>query len=216
MRTLIFGAGKLGHQCLRLLRAHCPDRPVMGFVDDSRPAGAPVADGLVTLGGLEDCAARWHADSQLVFAIGYADMAARLRALDRALAAGWRLATLVHPRAWVEPDVQLGEGCIVCAGAIVDKGARLGAGCYVDIGVLVGEDGAIGRANYLSAGANLGGSVRMGDGNFVGMDATIVTDMTVGDRNFINAKTLIHKPVPSDMQVIQVHSVRMMGREAGG
>lgn len=213
MKVLVFGGGALGRQVLRMIAHHRPDLAVVGVIDDMRTPGTDVMEGVAVIGGLEQGATAFPpADHRLVFAIGYNDMRARLAAARRAEAAGYAFETIVHPRAVVEPDVRLGHGCIVGAGAVIDKGVRLGAWSYVDIGVRIGEDSTLGAGNYLSAGCTVAGNVRMGEANFLGLDVTVVTDMEIGNRTFVNAKTLVHRPVPDDMQVVEVHSVRLMAR----
>lgn len=207
---LVFGAGRLGRQLLHHLR-QLVDVRIEGFVDDVLTPGSEAPGGHRCLGSLEQVVAvhgLGPAVATMVFAVGYADMAARGRALQRVLDAGYRLHGFVHPRACVEPGSQVGDGSIVLAGAIVDQNVSLGPACYIDIGVRIGEDCVVGHNNYFSSGAALGGSVRVGHGNFFGMDSTAVTGVSIGSNCFINAKTLVVRDLPDDTKLVQLHKTK--------
>ncbi len=205
---LIYGGGRLGRQLHHLASRHFADRyRIVGFLDDVKPRGTEVVDGQRVLGTPADAAsarATAPGTAVLLMAIGYADLRGREAAYRRARELGYRFATLVHPRAWVEPGVHLGEGTVVLAGAIVDQGVRLGAVNYLDIGTLIGEDTRLGRNNYLAAGVTLGGGVTVGRNNFLGLDATVTNEVRLGDDNFFNAKSLVYRDVADGLKYIEV------------
>lgn len=206
-RVAIYGAGHLGRQLSHYVRHH-GGVELVGFVDDTRPAGQPVIDGLPTLGGLAGLAGTpglGPSDVVLAFGIGYADMGARRAALERVRNSGWGLYTFVHPRAFVEPGVELGEGSIVLAHALLDQQVRVGAGCYIDVGVRLTSGTTVGCNNWLSAGTTTGSRVSIGDDCFFGMDCTVVTDVRMGNRLFVNAKTLVPRDVGDDLKLVQLH-----------
>ena len=207
----VYGAGHLGRQTLTHLRNHFPHLEVAGFVDDRIEAGEHVVHGLDCLGALDDvaCSADFGPSGVgVVFAIGYADMRARRRALDRIEAAGYKLVSVIHPQAIVDPTATVEDGCTVLAGAIIDQGAHIEAGSYVDIGVRVGEDAVIGRSSYVSSGAALGGRVRVGADSFLGMDCTITTGVSVGRHCFIIAKSLVARDLQDDTKLVEIHKAR--------
>lgn len=211
-RVAFYGAGHLGRQIYHHVRHHCAEvvEPV-GFIDDSRGAGEDVIGGLATLGSLEQAR---HTpglgpdDVDLVFTIGYNDMRGRGRALAAAVAAGYRLFTLLHPRAWVEPGVAVGEGSIVLAGAVLDQQVRVGRGCVIDIGVRLTAGTEVGDNNFFCSGTSTGSRVRVGSGCFFGMDCTLTTDVEVGSHVFVNAKTLVARNLGSDLKVVELHKSR--------
>jgi carbonic anhydrase/acetyltransferase-like protein (isoleucine patch superfamily) len=211
-QLVVYGAGHLGRQVYHHLRHHAaPGTTVLGFVDDVRPAGEIVIDGRLTLGSLAQVEASRADDPsplQLVFAIGYGDMAARARALDRVLAGEWTLHTVVHPRAVVEPGARLGRGCIVLAQAVVDQDVQVGDGCFLDIGVRLTAGTVIGRNNYLSSGTSTGSRVHIGDHCFFGMDCTVTTDVRMGSNLFVNAKTLVPRDVGDNLKLVELHKSR--------
>ncbi len=211
-KLLIYGAGKLGRQIYYQLSTYYEDTAeVVGFVDDTKPDGPEVIDGIPCVGGLDN-----EAITQLyppheyscVFAIGYSDMSARRLAYQRLRDTGYKLFSVIHPRAIIEADVVIGDGSVVLAGSVLDQGVVLGDVCYIDIGVTIGEDSVLGVNNFLASSSALGGSVVLGDSNFIGMNSTIVNDVSVGSNVFVNAQTLVRADVDDNSQVIEIHKVR--------
>lgn len=219
MKALVYGSGHLGRQVLHVLEHHFGGAyTVAGFVDDQRPAGEEVTGGYRTLGSLADVAANPETAPEravLVPAIGYANLAGRGRALELARALGYAFPVLVHPRAWLEPTVRLGQGVIVLAGALVDQAVTVGDWCYLDQGVKLGEECVLGPNNYLAAGATLGGRVRLGRDNFLGLDVTITDRVTVGDGNFVNARTLVYKDLGDRQRLVEFHEQTRLPFAAG-
>lgn len=212
LRVAVYGAGHLGRQVCHHVTAHHAERvQVAGFIDDTRPAGETVIDGQRTLGSLAEAARSNEMGPQsieLVFAIGYADMAMRRAALERARAAGYRLHSVIHPRAVIEPGAEVGEGCVVLANAVIDQQVRVGAACFIDIGVRLTAGTTVGSNNYLSSGTSTGSRVVIGDDCFFGMDCTVTTDVRMGSRLFVNAKTLVPRDVGDDLKLVELHKSR--------
>jgi UDP-3-O-[3-hydroxymyristoyl] glucosamine N-acyltransferase len=218
MKVLLYGSGRLGQQVLHLLNQHfAADYTVIGFVDDTRPGGEAVAGGYRTLGALATVAANPTTapdHALLVPAIGYGNLPARGRALERARVLGYRFPTLVHPRAWLEPGTALGQGVIVLAGVLIDQAVHVGDCCYLDQGVKLGEECVLGANNYLAAGATLGGGVRLGRDNFLGLDVTVTDGVVLGDGNFVNAKTLVYKDLGDRQRLVEFHEQARLPLEA--
>jgi UDP-perosamine 4-acetyltransferase len=210
--VLIYGGGMLGRQLAHLLRAHFSEtHRALGFVDDVREPRVQIAEGLCTVGTLDEVASAANLGPDqvhLVFGIGYSDMRARRRAFERARSAGYEFVTLVHPGALVEPSVQLGQGVTILAGSIVDQYVSIADACYLHIGTKMGENCTIGANNYFSAGSTLGGSVSVGTDNFFGINCTVVNDLTIGNHNFINAEALIYRPVGDHTRVVEYREQR--------
>jgi len=215
-KVLIYGGGRLGRQVYSLLAMYRgDDLEITGFVDDVQPEGTPVIAGVRTLGGLERVAAEpgtAPGQVKLAMCIGYADMPGRGAAYARAKREGYEFVQFIHPSAMVEPDVELGEGCMVLAGTVLDQRVKAGPINHFDISTIVGEHTDIGENNYFAAGATIAGSVDIGRDNFIGLDVTIVNDIGIGNNTFINAKTLVHRNVPDNSQVIEAHQTRIMSR----
>ena len=187
-RLLIVGAGGHGRSVAEAVLA-AGKYELVGFVDDAVPRLQHVWD-LPVFGATADLARdREHADAAVV-AIGNN----RLReALQHTLyAAGFALATVVHPQAMVSPRAVIGAGCAIMAGAIVGTGAQLGAGVIVNCGAVVDhhcrvEDfGHLGVNAAMSGGSVLGRSAWMQAGSVLGYGAMVDAWRVLGSGEAVN------------------------------
>lgn len=214
LRIAIYGAGYLGRQIYHHVRAYYGDQAtVVGFIDDTKPAGEAVIDGLTTLGSLAAAQASRELNPELisiVFAIGYTSMPARGRALQRVRDAGYALFAVIHPQAMIEPGADAGEGSVVLAGAVLDQGVVLGPACFVDIGVRLGAETRAGANNYFSSGTCTGSRVEIGDDCFFGMNSTITTDVKLGSNLFVNALTLVPRDAGDNLKLVELHKTRQL------
>jgi acetyltransferase-like isoleucine patch superfamily enzyme len=207
-----YGAGELGRQVYHHVATYHRDTAeVIGFLDDTKERGLEVIDGKRTLGSLADAAGTpgLRPDAiDIVFTIGYTSMPLRRAALERVLAAGYRLFSVLHPRAVIEPGAQVGAGSIVLAGAVIDQHVSVGVACFVDVGVRLTAGTTVGCNNYFSSGTSTGSRVKIGDDCFFGMDCTVTTDVQMGSNLFINAKTLVPRNLGNNVKLVEVHKSR--------
>lgn len=56
---------------------------------------------------------------------------------------------VVHDRAFIEPDAEVGEGATLCPGVYVGRGARIGRGAVLYPGVFIGDDVTVGEESIL-------------------------------------------------------------------
>lgn len=70
----------------------------------------------------------------------FGNNAFRLQWMEKIEEAGGKLATLIHPTAYVSPKAHVSDGCVILPGAIINTGSQIGKGCIVNIGVTVDHD----------------------------------------------------------------------------
>lgn len=145
MSWWIVGTGGYSRKVFQAIAAR--GERVCGFVDESPDAVSPVAGLMVRRPGAWPSAGEGE---QAFVAIGRPDV--RRRLMEQLRADGWRLPALVHPRAWVAPDAQLGEGTFVGAQAAVESAAIIGCGCIVDTGTVVDHDARLDDFVHLRPG----------------------------------------------------------------
>ena len=141
---------------------------VLGFIDDHAPPSAFVST-------FDDVTAQ-HAGTSagMLIGIGYRDLDARWRAWERVRAAGWDVPALIHPRAHVAPSAQIGEGCILMAGVVVDHRTQVKDACVLWPQACVNHDCLVGANTFLSPQVVICGNVRLGEHSFIGAQSVIV------------------------------------------
>ena len=159
-RLLIVGAGGHGRSVAEAALAAGVFQ-LAGFLDDAAPDAGRVWDWPVfgSTAELENC--RQHADAAIV-AIGNNCLREALH--QRLYAAGFELATVVHPKAIVSPRACVGPGSAIMAGAIVGTQAQLGAGVIVNCGAVVDHDCRVDDFGHLGVNAAMAGGSVLGRG----------------------------------------------------
>lgn len=77
-------------------------------------------------------------DTEFIPAFGNNEF--RLQWIHRIEEAGGKLATLIHPTAYVSPKAEVSIGCVILPGAIVNTGCKVGKGCIINLGAAVDHD----------------------------------------------------------------------------
>lgn len=202
--VVIFGCGGFGREVLQVVRdlaATGADWDCDGFLVDpgfEAPAmvqGKPVHHDLAQFGPAGDLS--------VLVAIG--QPAARKRMTQALLQRGVRsFPTLVHPRAWLGQNVFLGEGVIVCAGALITTDIHISAHCHINIGTTIGHDVRLGDYCTLSPGVNVSGRVTLHDEVEIGSSACLIPGVTVGARSVIGAGAAVVRDIGPDSLAVGV------------
>lgn len=116
-------------------------------------------------------------------------------------AAGARLATVVHPRAWVSGCAEVGAGTVAMAGAVVNVDAVIGEACIVNTGATVDHDCVLADAVHVSPGAHLSGHVLVGAGSWVGVGAVVRQGIVIGAGVMVGAGAVVVAPVSEGLTV---------------
>jgi sugar O-acyltransferase (sialic acid O-acetyltransferase NeuD family) len=155
---------------------------VVGFVDDRWP-GLQSAWGRPVVGRSDQLASLRPMADAAVVAVG--NNARRQALCETILAAGFELASVIHPKAFISPSAKLGRGVTVMAGAVVGSEAELGDGVIANAGCVIDHHGAVGAHAHLGIGACMGGGASMGmrswmqEGCCLGPGESIPADVTI-------------------------------------
>lgn len=176
-KLLVIGAG--GHGCSVAECVLASGRyELVGFLDDAG-VGRGVAAGLAVVGTTGDLLAFRHRAEATIVAIG--NNALREVLCDRVLAAGFLLASVIHPRAIVSPTAVVGQGSAIMAGAIVGAGARLGQGTIVNSGAVVDHHAQVCDYGHLGVNASMSGGTVLGRGAWMQAGAALGYGVKVAD-----------------------------------
>lgn len=168
-RLLVVGAGGHGRSVAEAAELS-GQFEVVGFLDDSMPAGETVL-GVSVLGPVASMAHHRAAADQAIVAIG--NNAVREKLMQQLAAAGFKWATVVHPRAIVSPSAVLGAGSAVMAGAIVGTEARLGVVSIVNCGAVVDHHATVEDFGHLGVSASMAGGTVLGRGAWMQAGAAL-------------------------------------------
>lgn len=139
------------------------------------------------------------------------DAGPRRRAFERARAAGFRIAGVVHPSAVLSPSALIGEGVQVLPGAVINAGARLGENIIVNTGAIVEHDCLIGSHAHIASGARLASTVTVGEGAHIGLGASVRQLARIGRDAIVGAGAVVVDDVPDGVTVVGVPARALRG-----
>jgi sugar O-acyltransferase (sialic acid O-acetyltransferase NeuD family) len=180
---LVVGAGGHAQEVAWSLREHERGRGSsceLLFFDDGLAPG-PLPSGLGAIVGTLDAVPDHAVDRRgtlLVLGVGLPQL--KVNVTERLSATGLAWATVVHPRATVGPNVEIGAGSYVAAGAIVTVNVRIGAFATINMHAQVAHDGVLEPFVTLHPDAHVAGNVRIGEGAELGTSSAVIPGLTIG------------------------------------
>lgn len=106
-----------------------------------------------------------------------------------------RLATFVHPMAYVAPSVELGPGCVIMPQVAMSPASKLGKGCMMMVGATMGHDNVVGDFCHIAAQAAVGSYMKIGKGVHIGLNATMRENLMIGDYATLGAGAVLTKNI---------------------
>ena len=180
------------------------------------PAPGPLSAHLAHLGDDDALTDFDPAQTQVVSGLGSAGSTRRRRELfERVSGTGFRFASVMHPRSFVDPAAQLGEGVHVLAGAVVNAGAIVGDDVIINSGAIVEHDAVIGSHSHITPGAVIAGAVRLGDGVHLGLGARVIQGIRIGSESIVGAGAVVIRDVEANSTVVGVPA-RLLSAQAQG
>lgn len=119
-------------------------------------------------------------------------MSSRGRLIKKYKDMGAHFVTLKSPSAIVTPNSEVGDGCALMCGVIVNR-ARLGEHVVVNSGAIIEHDCIIGDNTFIGPGAIIGGFTMIGSDCFIGLGAKIKNGITIADGVSVGMGTIVTK-----------------------
>lgn len=168
---------------------------VVGFIDD-RTAHKPREFGDASIIGNREHLEVLFRDGVNHLIMGFGDCDARLRLADLAAEKGFEFITAIHPSAVIAPDVTIGEGSVVVAGAVINPGAKVGKHVIINTSASVDHDCLIEDGVHIGPGAHLGGGVTVGRATWIGIGAVVKDHVRIGAGSVIGAGAVVLNDIP--------------------
>lgn len=143
MRLIILGAGGYG-KTIEDVAGQLNRYEKINFLDDK-------AEGENVLGKTDDFKTFINEDTEFYPAFGYNEL--RYNWILKLDEAGAKIATIIHPSAYVSPKAVIGKGSAVLPNASINYGAVITYGCIVNIGAIVDHNVLLGNGAHVCPGA---------------------------------------------------------------
>lgn len=207
-KIAIFGAGGFGREVLMLINQINQEKKtweIIGFFDDGIPKNK-IINGLPVLGNLKDLNF-FESKLNLIIAIG--SPRARKNIVEQINNNKIQFPTLIHPRALLGEEINIGEGSIITANCILTCNIQIGKHAILNLGSHVGHDCILGDYASLMPRVSLAGEVVLSDGVFIGMSAQVINQLKIGKNAFIGAGAVVTQSIPDDHSALAIPAKRI-------
>lgn len=181
----VIGAG--GHAKVVAAALLAVGHNVIGFYDDNSQKWGEDIFGIPIVGPISDLTAQ-KCDRAI---IGLGSNQVR-KQIATTMDLNW--ITVIHPFSWVHPEVSLGVGTIVCAGAIVQPGATIGSHVIINTKASVDHDCMVGDYVHIAV-AHLAGGASADEGAFLSLGSTVLPGLNIGAWAHLGAGSLATKNI---------------------
>lgn len=159
MRLMIIGAGGHG-QVIQDVARHM-DKYVSStgnvqifFLDDKFEEKSVNTYGTITYDVISPCSAyKEYINDETEFYPAFGNNFLRLEWMKWISEAGGKLATIIHPSAYVADSVKLDKGTVILPHAVVNSGCRIGRGCIINVGAIIDHGCVIEDGCHINSGA---------------------------------------------------------------
>lgn len=143
-----------------------------------------------------------QSDDRIV--LGVSDTNAKVSIVERLAARSIQPETFIHMSVILAQDVWVGEGTVICPGAIVSVGAHIGMYVTINLQSTIGHDAKIGAYSSLMSHVDITGRCSIGQGVYVGSHASVLPGVRVEDRSIIGAGSVVLRRVKEASTVFGV------------
>jgi len=193
MNIAIYGAGGFGKEvaCLiQRINAHGGDWQLVGFFDDSKPAGSQVSRYGQVIGGMS---ALQSVDQPLAIAIAINDNKAVKRIREAINNPHVTFPNLIDPSLFFvdKQTFTIGEGNIIQNDCMISCDVTMGSFNLINDHVVIGHDNVLGDFNGLMPAAHLSGGITIGNNNLLGVASVVLQGIVIGDGVTLGANSVL-------------------------
>ena len=210
-KVAIIGSGGFGREVLWLIRDYnshptigSGQKPldVVGFItNDTEMHGKVICD-IPVLKPYD-----WLLRNPDVYAVcGIGDPRARIKVTKYFEEKGVKFLSILHPSVKMSQYVEIGNGCIICAGNIITTQVKIGNHVHINLNSTIGHDAVIHDFVTISPGVNISGRVEVGYGVFLGTNCTMIERTRIGRGSFIGAGAVVNRDVEENVVSVGVPS----------
>ena len=115
--------------------------------------------------------------------------------IERLLAMGANVPTLIHPSAIIGVCVEIGVGTAIMAGAVINPCSKLGKGVILNTCSSIDHDCIVGDYCHIAVGVHVAGTVTLGDKVWLGAGTIIKNNVSICADCIIGAGAVVVKDI---------------------
>ena len=183
----IYGAGGFGKEVasiIKILNGKEPIWNVIGFFDDSIPAGTQISRYGKVLGNME-VLNKWDKQIAIVFAIGSPKILKLL--VGKITNPGVTFPNIIHPEVYFadKESLNIGIGNVIVRGCSFSVDVAIGDFNQFNSISALAHDVKVGSYNVFMPLTRISGEVSIGDGNFFAIGSVVLQNLKIGNNTRI-------------------------------
>jgi sugar O-acyltransferase (sialic acid O-acetyltransferase NeuD family) len=116
---------------------------------------------------------------------------ARIRLFNLAVKSGFKLPSIVSPRAYVSNHSSIGNGSVIMHDVQINSGSYIGENCIINSGSLIEHDCKIYNNTHVSTNVTVNGAVTIKEECFIGSGVITNNGITIKKNSFIKAGSIV-------------------------
>lgn len=201
-KVIIVGAG--GHAKV-VMEAIDPDKYlIVGILDKDTSKLHEKINGVEIIGGDMEADQFYNQGvTCAVIAIGHiGNSTVRNDLFYRFKSIGYDMINVIHKTAIVSDNIELGQGNMVLAGAIINSGAVIMDNTIINTGVIVEHDAVIQNGVHLAPRTVIAGGTKIGENSFVGLGSVVIQGLKIGKNCIIGAGSTVIKDLSNNLLAV--------------
>lgn len=165
---------------------------VVGFLDDNLELqGKTIYDNKIVLGTTKEDDVKKFEEYDFIIGIGNN----RVRKIINDKYPNIKWYTAVHPSSIIANEVEIGEGTVIMAGAVINPGTKIGKHCIINTCSSIDHDNVLEDYVHISPGSHLAGTVKVETGTWICAGVTVINNIIIGENNIIGAGATVIKDI---------------------
>ena len=188
----IIGAGSVGGHLALNLEQYSTEYEIAGFYDDDPDKVGADLFGVPVLGQVSEVLK----EQGCALSVGISFPKIKQQIINRLLAySDWDFPTFIHQRAWISEDVEIGKGCIIYPGTMVNYGCKIGDHSVFNMNCSLGHHTKVGRYASFAPGVQTGGHTEIGEMVEMGIGSATLQGVKMGDKAVAGGLAMVTKSV---------------------
>ena len=176
---------------------------VMGFLNDMEDVGSEI-NGFPILGKTADYK-RYLDDVNILFMfaihpVGHGSL--RIKLFDELNIPTDKLATIIHPSAFVGYNADIQPGVMIMANSYVGTATKIGKCALLMSNTVVGHNTTVGDFCHISVGAVVSSYVNIGKASDIALNATVLEKIKIAENAVVGAGAMITKDILENQIVV--------------
>lgn len=115
----------------------------------------------------------------------------RIKLFNLVKKAGFKLPSIVSPRAYISRHSKIGVGTILMHNVIVNANSVIGDNCIINSKALIEHDCLISSHSHISTNVVINGGVKVGAKCFIGSSVTSKNNIEIKKNSFVKAGSIV-------------------------